>query len=211
MPMLILSYLGKVLHSVLLFLSITHWVRVCEIELQQQERTRSIGGLVFPGRPRLLPMTSSTYHPPWFWCWLGGSLGRAPRQCEPSPTPNTLSTSPGPPASSWWHQQQSLTPGGAPHPPLWLLGRLGSSTLSPHGDCLWEVPPNSPWCWWSWGWASEPPGEGLKGLTKEEEEEGGSWSSRVDNGRQSKWPSGPLRDEVLVVCVTETDELAETM
>jgi len=109
-------------------------------------------------------MKPSTYHLLWFCCKLRSSLGPARRQCEPSPTPSTQSTSAGPPARSWWHQRQSLTPGGAPRPPQWALRRLGSSALSLRGGCLWAVPPNSPWCWWSWGWAGVPPGEGLRGL-----------------------------------------------
>lgn len=110
------------------------------------------------------PVTSSTYHPPRFATGPLGSLDRPQHQCEPPPTPYTPSTSPGPSACSWFQSEQFLTPGGAPCPLLRLPGRPGSSSLSPHGGCLWVVPPSSPWCWWSWGWANARPGEELKGL-----------------------------------------------
>lgn len=108
--------------------------------------------------------SSATYHLPEFWWELGGCLGQAPYQCRPSPTQNTRSTSPGPPARSCCYQHWSLTPGGAPCPSLWKTDIAGCSPLPFYGGCLWVGPPSSHWCWWSWGCANKHPGEGMMGL-----------------------------------------------
>lgn len=66
------------------------------------------------GQQRLLQC--ETYHLLWFSSSQGDSQGQDPHQCEPSPTPDTQSTSPGLPARSWWRLHRCRAHHAAPCP-----------------------------------------------------------------------------------------------